>query len=329
MTEEIINQAKQEGNVNKLKEIAVEAFKAGKDDIEEFANAAILEIENATKQAEEVSESEKSMIGNQGGTQEEAEIRTKSVEVRAEEIEKKAEEEIKEVETTNAENPKTEEVKEVETPSSAEVFNSTEMIREMTGGSDKLERYGRGYDSALNMYASSLTNKEDLEKYKDIFSQLAPEDKAKMEEGVVGQEIKNAMLNSSVPEVKAKFAQDMENYSQMFPTSVENAKMYSTMTTPNFDPKKFQEMYDVSEQQLFRILQGAKDKMIEDIRKEQNVKIHDLTLTYQELINKAPSEKTNLEKNLQWKVNEITNASEISVTRINEEYNERSKKISS
>ena len=199
-------------------------------------------------------------------------------------------------------------------------------------GGTKIERYGRGYDNALNMYASSLGNLTDLEKYKDVFSQLAPADETKIEQGVVGQEIKNTMLNEGVPEVQAKFTKNMENYSKIFPKSAENAKMYATMTIPNFDSIKFQKMYNISGAELRRMLQNAKDKMIEDVKKEENIDIDNLRLQYGESINKTKNsdEKSKLERTLQGKINEIVDTfTKNKIAKINEDYQKKVEQVSS
>jgi hypothetical protein len=322
---------------NELKE-AID--KGKKEDVENIVEAGeiygyegiITEGKKWLKDAE-ISESEVSQITNLGGSPDKILEETDAIKTEVEAAVSDAEKGIKEIEDL----PTTEEGQEgdasvvgkSEVPTE-EVFDSAKMIKEMTGGSEKLERFGRGYDSALNMYTSSLTNPSDLEKYKDIFSQLAPEDKAKIEQGVVSQEIKNTTLNWDVPEVQEKFNTSMENYSKMFPESVANAKTYTTMLVPNFNPAKLQDMYKISASELGGMLRDAKFKMIEDIKKAERAELDKLSKYYNDLIGKTndSDEKRKFARALEEKSKEILDGStDIStkskINKVEKDYEER------
>jgi|GEM_PF-4897660 len=272
----------------------------GHDDVVELAKEKIAALGATADVLETTSESQEKQIEELGGSDEQVEALTVKSNDKIETVKVTAEKKILAV-------------------------NEGGAIKE-TGQENKEV----GYDNALNMYASSLTNPADLEKYKDVFAKLSPEDKAKIEQGVVGLQIKDAMLNWGVPEVETKFSENMENYSKMFPGSVESAKIYSTMTTPNFNPTKFQEMYSVSGEQLGRMLQDAKDKIIEDIKKEESIDTNNLRLQYSELINttKDSDEKSRLERTLQVKVSEIIDVStKNKIGKINEDYQKRLEQV--
>jgi len=281
----------------------------GHEDLVARAQEMLTNLNNKAEEVQITPDSQISQVNELDGNNNEIEKRTENVDAEIDAVKVEMEQEIKTA------------TDEVDLQNNIEGGSSKEAEREIGEV---------GYDNALNMYASSLTNPADLEKYKDVFAKLSPEDKAKIEQGVVGLQIKDAMLNWGVPEVETKFSENMENYSKMFPGSVESAKIYSTMTTPNFNPTKFQEMYSVSGEQLGRMLQDAKDKIIEDIKKEESIDTNNLRLQYSELINttKDSDEKSRLERTLQVKVSEIIDVStKNKIGKINEDYQKRLEQV--
>ena len=91
-------------------------------------------------------------------------------------------------------------------------------------------------------------------------------------------------------------------------------------------------MYNISGSELRRMLQNAKDKMIEDVKKEENIDIDNLRLQYGESINKTKNsdEKSKLERTLQGKINEIVDTfTKNKIAKINEDYQKKVEQVSS
>ena len=128
------------------------------------------------------------------------------------------------------------------------------------------------YSSIANMYEKSLNNLDDLEKNKDIYSKLVPEDRELIEKLVIYNEIGNNIDNWSAPEERVKLSKKIKYYSEKFPQSLKKAQVSILWKEQDFDPENLKEMFNISSESLRELFNETRNGKIEFVKTMQTLK---------------------------------------------------------